>query len=349
MASRPRVVFFGSPEFAVPSLERVAAETELCAVVTQPDRPAGRGRELGAPAVKRAAQRVVPGVPVLQPEKIRTGDFEQTLRALDAALFVVVAYGRILPQAILDLPALGPFNVHASLLPRGRGAAPIQWSIINGDPVTGVSIMRMEAGLDTGPVLARAETPIADDDTSATLGARLATLGADLLGQSLPLIVSGRATFERQDDARATLAPILRKEDGHLSFAAPARTVSARARGVDPWPGATALLSVAGGARGEGASPAADANRSLTSDTSLDDRPLVKLFGPRVLAAQLAVALTAGAPPGTIVAIDEGRGAVVACGEGAVAFSEIQLPGRKRLPAQAAAAGRAIAVGMRFE
>lgn len=325
--ARPRTVFFGSPAFAVPSLERVAADTDLVAVVTQPDRPAGRGQELVAPAVKLAAQRLAPGLPVLQPEKLRTGEFEAALRGLDAALFVVVAYGRILPQAILDLPALGPFNVHASLLPRGRGAAPIQWAIINDDRTTGVSIMRMEAGLDTGPVVARAEMPIADDDTAETLGARLSLRGAELLGATLPSIVGGRAALERQDEALATLAPILRKEDGRLSFVGPARAISARARGVDPWPGATAVLVGGGG----GASP---------------EPQMVKLFGPRVLPGWPGA--PAGAPPGTIVAV-EASGAVVVCGEGAVAFAELQLPGRKRLPARAVAAGRAIAVGMRFE
>jgi methionyl-tRNA formyltransferase len=333
---RPRTIFFGSPEFAVPSLERVASDTELVAVVTQPDRPAGRGRELVAPAVKVAAGRLAPGVPVLQPEKIRTGDFEAALRALDAALFVVVAYGRILPQSILDLPALGPFNVHASLLPRGRGAAPIQWSIINGDEKTGISIMRMEAGLDTGPVVARAEIAIFEDDTAETLGARLAVLGADLLGATLPAILEGRATFERQEDARATLAPILRKEDGRLSFAASARAVSARARGVDPWPGATALLVGGGGGAAGGHGQGAPS-----------EGPIVKLFRPRVIAPGLAG--TSVSTPGTIVAIDDVAGVVVACGDGAVAFAELQLPGRKRLPARAAAAGRAISVGMRLE
>lgn len=328
---RPRTIFFGSPEFAVPSLVRVAADTELCAVVTQPDRPAGRGRELVAPAVKTAARRIAADVPVLQPEKIRTGEFEAALRALDASLFVVVAYGRILPQAILDLPALGPYNVHASLLPRGRGAAPIQWSIINGDRETGVSIMRMEAGLDTGPVLARASTPIGDDDTTLSLGTRLAHLGAELLGGTLPSIVTGLITLEPQDGALATLAPILRKEDGRLSFAAPAREVSARARGVDPWPGPTASLA------GE----------------------IVKLFVPRVLecspasltSSSLSSSPTMHTPasPGTVLAIDDDMGLIVACADGPIAFAEIQLPGRKRLPARAVAAGRAIAVGMRFD
>ncbi|HEX2659832.1 MAG TPA: methionyl-tRNA formyltransferase [Polyangia bacterium] len=310
---RLRTIFFGSPEFAVPSLLRVAQDSDLVAVVTQPDRPAGRGQDLAEPAVKRAARGLSPPPPVLQPEKIRTAEFEATLRGFAADLFVVVAYGRILPQSILDLPARGPFNVHASLLPRLRGAAPIQWSIMNGDRETGVTIMRMEAGLDTGPVAAQRATPIADDDTTETLGRRLSLLGAELFAATLPAIGDGSIVLARQDDAAATLAPILRKEDGRLSFETTARAVSCRARGVDPWPGATALL----------------------------DGQVVKLFGPRLLGG-------AGAgTPGTVVAIDA-QGLSVACADGAVTFAEVQMPGRKRLPAAAVAAGRAIAVGARF-
>jgi len=312
--SRPRTIFFGSPEFAVPSLARVAADTDLLAVVTQPDRPAGRGQGLAEPAVKRAARAHDPALPILQPEKIRTPEFEATLRAFAADLFIVVAYGRILPQGLLDLPARGPINVHASLLPRLRGAAPIQWSIINGDSEAGVSIMRMEAGLDTGPVCAQASMPIQDDDTGESLARRLAVLGAELLAAQLPRLASGEATFTPQDDARATLAPILRKEDGRLDFTQPARAVSARARGVDPWPGATAML----------------------------DGQVVKLFGPRPPDANAA----SGAP-GTVIAIDA-AGLAIACGDRALTFAELQLPGRKRLPAAAVAAGRAISVGARF-
>jgi len=312
--SRPRTIFFGSPEFAVPSLARVAADTDLLAVVTQPDRPAGRGQELAEPAVKRAARAHDPALPILQPEKIRTPEFEATLRAFAADLFIVVAYGRILPQGLLDLPARGPINVHASLLPRLRGAAPIQWSIINGDSEAGVSIMRMEAGLDTGPVCAQASMPIQDDDTGESLARRLAVLGAELLAAQLPRLASGEATFTPQDDARATLAPILRKEDGRLDFTQPARAVSARARGVDPWPGATALL----------------------------DGQVVKLFGPRPPDANAA-----SGTPGTVIAIDA-AGLAIACGDRALTFAELQLPGRKRLPAAAVAAGRAISVGARF-
>ncbi|HEY2899356.1 MAG TPA: methionyl-tRNA formyltransferase [Polyangia bacterium] len=300
---KPRAIFFGSPAFAVPCLAATAEAAELVAVVSQPDRPAGRGNQLTPPAVKVAAARL--DVPVLQPEKIRPPEFEATLRSFAADVFVVVAYGRILPQALLDLPRLGPWNVHASLLPSLRGAAPIQWSIIGGDARTGVSIMRMEAGLDTGPVAAVADTAIADDDTSATLSARLSALGAALLARTLPVIAAGVVTLQRQDDAAATLAPLLKKEDGHLDFTRPARAVSARARGVDPWPGAFALF---------------------------DGQPL-KLFGPRVLAPG------AGGAPGTVGGASA-DGLIVACGDGSVSFAEVQLPGRKRLPAAAVLAGQ---------
>jgi methionyl-tRNA formyltransferase len=304
-----RAVFFGSPAFAVPSLRAVAAETTLVAVVSQPDRPAGRGQAPAAPAVKVAAAAL--GVPVIQPEKLRTPDAEATLAAFAADVFVVVAYGRILPQNLLDLPRLGPFNVHASLLPRLRGAAPIQWSIIRGDAQTGVSIMRMEAGLDTGPVAARRALAIADDDTAGTLSDKLAVLGAGLLAETLPAIAAGSVMLAPQDHEAATLAPILTKADGHVTFDRPARVVSAHARGVDPWPGASALL---------------------------DGAPL-KLFVPRVVAGGAQ-----STRPGEVLGLRP-EGLVVACAEAAIAFGELQLPGRRRMPAAAVLAGHRIPAG----
>jgi methionyl-tRNA formyltransferase len=300
---RPRAVFFGSPAFAVPCLRAVAVATELVAVVSQPDRPAGRGQAPAAPAVKREAEAL--GVPVLQFEKVRTPETHAALAALKADLFVVVAYGRILPQSLLDLPRLGPFNVHASLLPKLRGAAPIQWAIINGDGQTGVSIMRMEAGLDTGPVAAMRALSIADDDTTGTLSSKLAELGAQLFTDTLPALVGGTATLQPQDDAAATLAPLLSKGDGILKFERPARLVSAQARGVDPWPGAATVL---------GGEP-------------------LKLFAPRVLEA--APGTVAPAAPGTIRDVTP-DGLVVACGDAeqhVIAFGEIQFPGKRRMPA----------------
>jgi methionyl-tRNA formyltransferase len=293
----------------------VAEHTTLVAAVTQPDRPAGRGQAPAPPAVKTVAQQL--GVPVLQFEKVRTPETLAALRALDADLFVVVAYGRILPEPVLALPRLGPYNVHASLLPALRGAAPIQWAIIRGASETGVSIMRMEAGLDTGPVAARRSLAIDDADTAGTLADKLAVLGAGLLADTLPDIVSGRVVLTAQDDAATTLAPPLTKADGRLDFSRPARVVSAQARGVDPWPGATALL---------------------------DGEPL-RLFAPRVLPPAFPAR-----QPGEVIGLDDGR-LCVACGDAAAAslgFSELQLPGRKRLPAAAVLAGRAIPPGTRL-
>jgi len=295
-----RAVFFGSPAFAVPCLRALAgaAGVEVRAVVSQPDRPAGRGQAPTPPPVKREAEAL--GIPVLQFEKVRTPETAATLGALEADLFVVVAYGRILPQALLDLPRLGPFNVHASLLPKLRGAAPIQWSIIRGDAETGVSIMRMEAGLDTGPVAAMRAIPIADDDTTGTLSEKLAASGASLLIDTLPAIAGGTVVLRPQDDARATLAPLLSKSDGIVKFEQPARLVSAQARGVDPWPGAATTW---GGEQ-------------------------LKLFAPRVLSTPAA-----GAAPGTILDVTA-EGLLVACGDDhPVAFTELQFPGKRRLPA----------------
>jgi methionyl-tRNA formyltransferase len=306
---RLRVVFFGSPEFAVPSLEAVAARHEVVAVVSQPDRPAGRGKKLAAPPTKELALRL--GLPVQQPTTLRTPEFVAGLTALRPDLFVVVAYGRILPPAVLAVPRLGPWNVHASLLPKFRGAAPIQWSIIRGESKTGVCIMQMEAGLDTGPVAATVETPIGDDDTAGALAERLSRLGADLAVETIPRIADGSAVPVPQDHPRHTLAPMLKKEDGFLDFAATAREVSCRARGVDPWPGPAALL---------GGEP-------------------VKLFAPRVVAGE--------GDPGTVIQAGP-EGLVVACGAGAVAFRELQLPGRKRLPAAAVLAGHPIPTGTRL-
>ena len=305
----PRAVFFGSPAFAVPFLEAVAQVADVVAVVTQPDRAAGRGRALTEPAVKVAARRL--GVPVIQPERVRSPDVEATLRALDADLFIVVAYGRILPQALLDVPRRGCWNVHGSLLPKLRGAAPIQWAIIRGERTTGVAVMRMEAGLDTGPVAAVAEVAIGDDDTTATLALALAAVGAPLLVDTLPAILDGSVRLAPQDEAAATLAPPLLKDDGRLRFDVPAREVSARARGCDPWPGATALL----------------------------DGEVVRLFGPRVVAG------AAGSSPGVVMGLRP-EGLAVACAENtAIVFAELQLPGRRRLPAAALLAGRPVPVG----
>ncbi len=230
-----KLVFLGTPEFAVPSLEAlVAAGHEVCAVYTQPDRPAGRKQEIKAPPVKVAAQRL--GLEVRQPERIRRCLEELAALAPDA--MAVVGYGQIIPQAVIDIPPLGILNVHASLLPKYRGAAPIQWAIANGETVTGVTIMRIDAGLDTGDLLLQEATEIGPEETAPELSARLAPMGARLLVEALAGLADGSIHPVPQDHAQATLAPILKREDGLVDFRWPAAKIACRARGFQPWPGA---------------------------------------------------------------------------------------------------------------
>jgi methionyl-tRNA formyltransferase len=231
-----RAVFLGTPEFAVPTLERMlAAGHEVLAVYTQPDRPKGRGQATAQSPVKQAAERA--GLAVRQPERIRRPEVVAELAALQPDVMVVVGYGQIIPQAIIDLPRHGILNVHASLLPKYRGAAPIQWAIANGERRTGVTIMHIDAGLDTGDMLLKAATEIGAEETAPELSARLAPLGADLLVETLRLAEQGGLAREKQNDAEATLAPILRKEDGLIDWTRPAAEIASRGRGFLPWPG----------------------------------------------------------------------------------------------------------------
>src|SRR3954470_552316 len=233
-----KLVFCGTPQFAVATLEQLVErghEVEL--VVTQPDRPRGRGMEVAYSPVKQSALKL--GLPVAQPEKIKTNaEFRAQLEAIGPQAIIVVGYGRIIPQWMIELPPLGNLNVHASLLPKYRGAAPIQWAIAMSETVTGVTVMRIDAGLDTGDILAKAEERISGEDTSLTLGPRLAALGAELMAQTLPKLERGEITPQKQDDAQATLAPILKKEDGLLEFRRTAQENLNRLRGFQPWPGA---------------------------------------------------------------------------------------------------------------
>lgn len=243
MAYKPRVriVFLGTPGFAVPPLAALAAAGhELLAVVAQPDRPAGRGQALREPATKAWARER--GVPVLQPEKVRDGRLAAELRALRPDVLCVAAYGRILGDDLLELAPHGAVNVHGSLLPRYRGAAPIQWAIANGDRETGVSIMQMDEGLDTGDVLLQRALPILPDDTAQTLSPRLATLGGEALVAALALLAKRALVPVRQDPAEATLARILAKDDGRVDWARPAAEIANRLRGFAPWPGAWTTL-----------------------------------------------------------------------------------------------------------
>jgi methionyl-tRNA formyltransferase len=232
------LIFCGTPAFAVPTLESlVAVGHTVRLVVTQPDRPKGRGLELVASPVKLSALKL--NLPITQPERIKTNEeFRAQLIALKPDAIIVVGYGRIIPQWMLDLPPLGNINVHASLLPKYRGAAPIQWAIAQGETVTGVTIMRIDAGLDTGDILLQDELPIAPDDTSETLFPRLASLGADLLIDTLLGLQSNALHPHPQDNSQATLAPILKKEDGQITFSRTATEILNRLRGFQPWPGA---------------------------------------------------------------------------------------------------------------
>jgi methionyl-tRNA formyltransferase len=233
-----KLVFCGTPLFAVPSLERLAAAGfELQLVVTQPDRPQGRGMELTAPPVKQSAIKL--GLPVIQPEKIKKNEeFQSQLKALRPEAIIVVGYGRIIPPWMLHLPPHGNINVHASLLPKYRGAAPVQWAIAEGQTVSGVTTMLLNEGLDTGDILLQKEMAIRPEDTSVTFASRLAELGADLIVETLRGLEQKRITPVPQDDAQATLAPILKKEDGLVDFNRNATDMHNRLRGFQPWPGA---------------------------------------------------------------------------------------------------------------
>ena len=233
-----KLVFCGTPQFAVPSLESLAAAGfEIQLVVTQPDRPQGRGMELAEPPVKQSAHKL--GLPVMQPEKIKTNaEFQTRLSVLQPETIIVVGYGRIIPPWMLTLPRYGNINVHASLLPKYRGAAPVQWAIARGETVTGVTTMVLNEGLDTGDILLQKEMAVLPDDTAVTLWPRLAELGADLLVETLRGLEQNRITPAPQDHANATLAPILKKEDGQIDFSRTAAEIYNRLRGFQPWPGA---------------------------------------------------------------------------------------------------------------
>jgi len=234
-----RLAYLGTPAFAVPTLERiVAAGHEVVSVVTQPDRPRGRGQQLAQSPVKEAALRL--GLPVYQPERVRKPEAVEHLRSLRTDAMVIVGYGQIIPQSIIDLAPHGIINVHASLLPKYRGAGPIQWSIIQGETRTGVTTMRIDAGLDTGDMLLKAETGIGPDENAIELGRRLAVMGADLLVRTLDELAA--IVPEKQDNAQASYAPMLKKEDGSIDWTSPVEAIHNRIRGLQPWPGAYTIF-----------------------------------------------------------------------------------------------------------
>ena len=296
-----RIVFFGTPDFAVPALTAlVESSHQVAGVFTQPDRPSNRGMKLTPPPVKVCAQEA--GIPVWQPDTLRDGAALAVLRELAPQLVVVAAYGKILPEEILTLPPLGCVNIHSSLLPKYRGAAPIQWAILNGEPRTGVTLMYMAKGLDTGDILAQVDTEIPLDEDAGQLQQRLAQMGAGLLLDTLPELEAGRVTAIPQEEALASYAPMLSKALSPVDWGRPARQIHDQVRGLVPWPSAVTQL---------------DGVRCKVWKTALTHE-------------------TTGKAPGSVVQADK-RGLKVACGDGQVL--ELQPDGKKRMAAAAFLAG----------
>lgn len=303
-----RILFMGTPEFAVPSLEAlIAAGHTICGVFCQPDKPVGRHQnKFQAPPVKECA--LSHDIPVFQPLKLRDGTALALIRELAPQLIVVAAYGRILPQEILDCPSMGCINVHSSLLPRYRGAAPINWAILNGEKETGVTIMHMAAALDAGDIIAQTSTVISSDETAPELTARLAELGGKLLIETVASIEAGTASRTPQDEARVTLAPMLSKELSPMDFTRSAQALHDQVRGLCPWPSATARV---GGIR-------------------------CKIF--------LTQAEEGNGAPGTVLEAGK-KGLLVACGEGALRILELQPDGGKRMTAASYLLGHLLKAG----
>jgi methionyl-tRNA formyltransferase len=311
-----RILFWGTPEFALPSLGALLGEGhDVVAVVTQPDRPRGRGRSLGPSASKEFARGE--GLAILQPERAREAGFVDGIRKLEPELNVVVAYGQILSREVLDLPSRGSINVHASLLPALRGAAPINWSIIRGHEQTGVTTMRMVEALDAGPILMQAEEPILPDETATDLSVRLSELGAQLLIETLAFMEFGEIEETPQDDALATFAPRLTREDAHVDWSQPARDVANRIRGLDAVPGAWTVLG----------------------------EEELKVYRPRIHEAD------GDGEAGTVLETDAANpenGMLVACGSGAVWVREVKAAGRRRMTAADWLRGRGASPGDRL-
>jgi len=304
-----RILFFGTPEFATPALRALIGEGhEVVGVVTQPDRPRGRSRSRLLPSPVKAVA-LEEGIPVFQPERPRGDEFLDALRALEPDISVVVAYGHILTQELIDLPRLGTLNIHASLLPRWRGAAPIQATLLAGDRETGVSIMRMVLGLDAGPVLHEVRTEIPADETAGELTERLAELGAFAIVEALALLDLGGVEERAQDESQVTYAPKIERAQARLDFTQPAELVAREIRAYDPKPGAWGVVR-----DGE-----------------------VRLFGVRVLPDRRG-------DPGEVLAVGE-MGMIVACGTGAVAVETVHPAGKRRLAALDWAQGRGVAQG----
>jgi methionyl-tRNA formyltransferase len=310
-----KLVFCGTPDFAVPTLEALILCHDVALVVTQPDRAAGRGMELHAPPVKQAA--LAHRIPVVQPEKIKTNpEFRAHLESIRPDAIIVVAYGRIIPRWMLDLPPLGNINLHGSLLPKYRGAAPVQWAVANGDPVTGVTTMRIDEGLDTGPMLLAHTIPIASNETAPDVFRALSDVGAQLMLQTLARLSAGILAPQPQDNTQATLAPILTREDGAIDFTRPAQQIYDRWRGFQPWPGAHSLLR-----------------------------------GKKLIAHRMHIGAAHGPHPGPDPGVLDvpGTELCVGCGHGtSIVFDEVQMEGKRRMSAAEFLRGFQIRAGERL-
>jgi methionyl-tRNA formyltransferase len=310
-----RIIFMGTPELAAASLTALLREPafQILAAVTQPDRPKGRELKLQPSPVKQLAGTA--GLPVLQPEKARAENFVAELRCLAPDLIAVAAFGQILPQTILELPRFGCLNVHTSLLPKYRGAAPIQWAILNGEAETGVTIMKMDEGLDTGAILSQRTTPIRDADNAATLHDRLAELGAELLVQTIPDYVAGKILLQPQDTARATHVGKLKKEDGRIDWQQPARAIWNRIRAFTPWPGAFTLLP------------------------GQPQPQLLKIWSAEIVSMP--------GKPGEILQAEK-TGIVIGCGQDALRITVLQREGGRRMGAADFLTGHPLKSGQQF-
>ncbi len=306
-----RVIFMGTPDFAVPALKALLESEEVVAVITQPDRPRGRGQKLRPSPVKEVA--LMAGCPVLEPERLKDPDLVKTLRDFRPDLVVVAAYGKIVPKEILELPPYGCWNIHASLLPKYRGADPIRWAILNGERETGITIMQMDEGLDTGPILLQKSTPIGEEETGGELYLRLARLGAEALVEALQLHKEGGLHPRPQPEEGVSYAPPIKKEEARLDFSLSAWRVACRIRAFDPRPGAYTFL----------------------------EGRLFKLFRPKVLDEPPA------ASPGTVLGVKDAR-ILLACGEGTLAVEEVQIEGKKRLPVREFLKGYRLEPGQRL-
>ncbi len=308
-----KIVFMGTPDFSVPGLQKLIQTQTVVGVVTQPDKPAGRGQQLRPSPVKVVAEAA--GIPVYQPKSLRSEEAAAPLRAWQPDVIVVAAFGQILRPHVLDLPPHGCVNVHASLLPRWRGASPIQHALMAGDAETGICLMRMDPGMDTGPVYVCQSTTITATDTAATLHDRLAEMGATLLAERLDDILHGRLTPTPQDDAQTTYAPMIKKEDGRIQWPQPAAVIDRHIRAMTPWPGAFTLWQ----------------GQAL-----------------KILAARPSLDHLAGAP-GQIFPSKDGQTAVVATGSGSLHLQTVQLSGKRALDAAEFLRGRPDFIGSRLE